>query len=320
MSSFSGVVLPRSETSQTFGARHILSIVFLRTVFRIRGETFPEPGVWTNDIGHAQHCSEHISQVVLKNLEEFIHDVLYQELKPTKKLLVMASRAAYEDLSGKEAILLAESVLKAVTFCRVKSKSMKSGVKLLPAVVSTILVILGSSRLGGQLREGASKVMKGQPGESSASKLCLPELPCVSEPAVADETPKKPARAQTVEELCAIFGVTPPAPSGAPDCIMDLPDEECVDLQSSPEHPDHTVQSHRSWPAASSWEPSPGFQQDAAASFNKVFGEMEEEKKEKNAKKEGDNKEKGVNQADKDGNSYLVFMDASVPCLCKMTA
>ena len=173
---------------------------------------------------------EHNFQAVLKNLEESIHDVLYQELRPTKKLLVMASRGAYEDLSGNEAVLLAESVLKAVTFCRAKSKSMKSGVKLPPAVVSTIQVLkkLGSSRLGEQLREGASKVMQGQPGESSessASKLCLPELPCVSQPAVADESPKKPARAKTVEELCAVFGATPPAPS-APDCLMDSPDEE----------------------------------------------------------------------------------------------
>ena len=146
-------------------------------VFFIRSETLPEPGVWTNDVGHAQHGSEYKFQVVLKNLEEFIHDVLYQELKPTKKLLVMAARGAYEDLSGNEAVLLAESVLKAVTFCKIKSKSMKSGVKLPPAVVSTIQVLkkLGSSRLGGQLREGASKVIQGQPGESSASGLCLSE-------------------------------------------------------------------------------------------------------------------------------------------------
>ena len=251
--------------------------------------------------------------MVLKNLEEFIHDVLYQELKPTKKLLVMAARGAYEDLSGNEAVLLAESVLKAVTFCKIKSKSMKSGVKLPPAVVSTIQVLkkLGSSRLGGQLREGASKVIQGQPGESSASGLCLPELPCVR-PAGAHESPKKPERAKTVEELCAVFGVSPPAPS-APDCLMDSPHEECVDIQSSPEHPDHTVQSHRSLPAASSWEPSPGFLQDAAATFNKILGEMEDEKKEKNIKKAGDNNELMTN------NHPLVFMDASVLCLCKMS-
>ena len=71
----------------------------------------------------------------------------------------------------------------------------------------------------------------------------LPELPCISQPAVAHESPQKPARAKTVEELCAVFGVTPLAPS-APDCLMVSPGEECVDIQSSPElleHTDHTV-------------------------------------------------------------------------------
>ena len=63
----------------------------------------------------------------MKGLWEFIVDVLYQELKPTRKLLIKAARAADADMTALEACQFAEAILKALTHCRQKQKSMVTG-------------------------------------------------------------------------------------------------------------------------------------------------------------------------------------------------
>jgi hypothetical protein len=105
-------------------------------------------------------------------LEELLQDILYQELKPRKKVLTAAAKTAY-DLSSVEATLLADAILRALAFCRIKSKSMTSGAKLPQAVVNIINLLkkLGNARLGTQLRVGAYKLAQEQPEDS-------PVLPC----------------------------------------------------------------------------------------------------------------------------------------------
>jgi hypothetical protein len=149
---------------------------------------------------------------LVKNLEELLQDILYQELKPKKKVLVPAAKSAY-DMSSVEATFLADAILKALAVCRLKSKSMTSGAKLPLSVVKIINLQkkLGNKRLGTQLRFGAYKLSQEQPEES-------PVLPCA--PPTSSQSPTSPPSGSAsktrlspmtrLKTMSAIFGVTPP--------------------------------------------------------------------------------------------------------------
>jgi hypothetical protein len=225
-----------------------------------------------------QTSSEQYSKELVKNLEELLQDILYQELKPKKKVLVPAAKSAY-DMSSVEATFLADAILKALAFCRLKSKSMTSGAKLPLAVVNIINLLkkLGNKRLGTQLRVGAYKLAQEQPEDS-------PVLPCA--PPTSSQSPTSPPSGSAsktrlspmtrLKTMSAIFGVTPPR---AVDDTL---------VESSPELDQGTA-------SCSSL---------VAASQKENGAELDQGKAEEKKGKES---------------SPLVFMDSSVRCLCKLS-
>jgi hypothetical protein len=114
--------------------------------------------------------------------------------------------------------------------------------------------------------------------------------------------------------MSALFGVTPPAvdPNSLDMALVDSSPEQERSVESSPEQ-ERSAQKH---PAASSWDPLPGFMAEVAAPFQKNIAEM---KVEKQSGAELDQGKEEENIKGKVSSPELVFMDASVRCLCKMS-